>query len=103
MIVSKDGTKYRQLEYQGDKFRMFHAELIPDGFLKANHELRKNKLSTMSADGEFMLVARVPTLLWIKWKREHPELSDPDPDYRDRFLWKLLRKEENEVFRTAAV
>lgn len=100
MILRDTQNKFSRLEYEGDNFKVFHAERVNDDALKGNYELRKDKANCWSADKEMRMIARVPLIAYIRWMREYPELHDADPAYRDRFLYKLLRKEENQVFKT---
>lgn len=100
MILKDTTNKFSRLEYEGDNFKVFHAERLDERALRGNYELRKDKKSCWSADKEQRLIARVPLIAYIRWMREYPELHDADPDYRDRFLFKLLQKEENKVFKT---
>ena len=102
MIISSDDNVHRELTHEGDNFKIKHVERVPDGLLQANYENRKDKNSVKSADGEFWHLARIPTLTYIKWYRQYPELRDPDPKVAFDFLKKLLKQPENEVFRTYA-
>lgn len=100
MIIRSDENIHREFSLEGDKFKVKHVERVPDGFLKANQELRKDKKSVRSADNELWLIARIPQLTYIQWYRKYPELRDPDPKVSTEFLKKLLKQPENEVFRT---
>lgn len=102
MIIRSDDNVHRELTHEGDNFKIKHVERVPDGLLKANYENRKDKNSVKSADGEFWHLARIPTLTYIKWYRQYPELRDPDTKVAHNFLMKLLKQPENEVFRTYA-
>lgn len=100
-ILRQNENQYSAIEYDGDKYKIFHAEKINPLALKGNYEARKDKKCVVSSDERLgRLVARVPMLLYMKWQKEYPELRDSDKDYATRFLMKLLAKEENEVFRT---
>lgn len=100
MIIRSDDNSHKELVYEGDQFKITHHERVPDGLLQANYENRKDKNSVKSADGELWHMARIPMLTYIKWYRQYPELRDPATS--DKFLRKLLRQPENEVFRTYA-
>lgn len=99
MAIYRSGNKITKIDYNKNKYSISHYEDIPDSFFKRNQELKKDKKIVWSSDKEKRHIARVPLALWIKWYRDHPELRDDDPEYRDRFLYKLLKKQENEVFR----
>lgn len=102
MILRSDENVHKEITYQGDQFKITHVERVPDGLLKANYENRKDKNSVKSADGEYWHLARIPTLTYIKWYRQYPELRDSDTKVAHNFLMKLLKQPENEVFRTYA-
>ena len=102
MILRNTHKKFSELDLERDKFKVRHVERISDDVLKDNYALRKDKDSTYSYDRQTRLVARIPTITWMEWYRKYPELSDSDPAYRDKFLWKLLNSQENEVFKTVA-
>lgn len=102
MIIKNDKNNFKELNFEGDKFKITHVERVPDGFLKSNQELRKDKDAVKSVDNELWLIARIPTLTYIKWYRQYPELRDHDKAKADQFLKKLLKQPENEVFRTYA-
>ena len=100
MILRNTEKKFSQLEYKGDKYNVFHAERIDDRVLKENFEYRKDVNNAWTQDRENLLIARVPLITYLQWMKKYPELKDSDPAYRDRFLHKLLRQSENEVFKT---
>lgn len=102
MIIRSDNNGYSELTYEGDNFKIKHVERVPDGLLRANYENRKDKNSVKSVDGELWHMARIPTLTYIKWYRQYPELRDSDPKISGDFLKKLLKQPENQVFLTYA-
>lgn len=99
MIIRSDNNVHRELNFEGDKFKINHVERIPDGFLKSNQEARKDKNAVKSVDNELWLVARIPQLTYMQWYRKYPELRG-DAESSWKFLKKLLQKPENEIFRT---
>ena len=101
-MILRNNT-YTEVKEKGDLYKITHAELVPDALFEGNYELRKDKRNTWNLDKNSSLerlIARLPTITWLEWYRKYPELRDPDPNYRDKFLFKLLSKSENEVFKT---
>lgn len=102
MIIKSTATEHKELSFEGDQFKVRHIERIPDGLLKANHELRKEKNSVKSFDNELWLVGRIPMITYMQWCKDHPELKSSDPNISWPMLKKLMNKPENDIFKTYA-
>lgn len=100
MIIRSDDNVHREVSFEGDQFKIKHVERVPDGFLRSNYEMRKDKNSVKSADNEWWLLYRIPQLTYIQWYRKYPELRSQDKKIADDFLRKLMLLPENEIYRT---
>lgn len=101
MIIRSNENIHEEIVYKGEQFKLTRHTRVPDGFLQSNYELRKDKNSVKSADGEWWLLYRIPTETYIKWYRQYPELRQTGK-VADDFLKKLMLLPENEIYRTYA-
>lgn len=98
MIFNKKKNEYKEVSFEGDKLKIFRAEQIPDGLLKANQIERDTPgFKWMDKEKEWHHVARVPKIVMDRLYREYPEeMREPG----NKFLYEWLDREENHIWKT---
>lgn len=97
MIIKKTATEHKEFSLEGDKFKILHAEKIPDGFMASLEILRKEKgLKWVDKDKEWHMVGRIPKIIYDRLWHDFPdEMRDPD----SKWLYEWLDTDEGKVWK----